>query len=308
MAKKFICLQAGHQNIRNNCNSRLRGSTGAPGEMQFNVRTRDRLSQILIEKGFMVQLVDANYNCDSQSARQDFDLFLAIHADANIYKRDGKLQGGGFVDNPDPSTDYAHEESKRIKGAIESEYFKHSGIANRPERSNANTKFFYMWKHLSANTPCVIIECGVIQHEHDSVILNDTDRVANAIARGICKAFGVDFDQEPEPIPPQDPEPTPEPPDDPCEDRLNELKEELETEYRKQLKDVTASFQDQLKQKDKTLKTTVNLMEKRHKKELSDWQDKYNRLLDKKVKDEEVSFTDAVKIIVTTIQRWWGGE
>jgi hypothetical protein len=29
---------------------------------------------------------------------------------------------------------------------------------------------------------------------HDKVILADTNRVANAIARGVCKAFNVNFD------------------------------------------------------------------------------------------------------------------
>lgn len=51
-----------------------------------------------------------------------------------------------------------------------------------------------MWKFLSFKTPCVIIECGVGKDEHDSVILADTERVANAIVRGICKAFNVPFD------------------------------------------------------------------------------------------------------------------
>jgi metal-dependent amidase/aminoacylase/carboxypeptidase family protein len=39
---------------------------------------------------------------------------------------------------------------------------------------------------------------------HDKVILADTDRVSNAIARGICKAFNVNFDiPVPSPVPPQ---------------------------------------------------------------------------------------------------------
>lgn len=197
--KPFVCLQAGHQNARNNCEPALRGGTGAPGEAEFTVRVRDRLSQILQERGFAVQLVDATFNCNPERSK-DFDLFLAIHYDADIYGT-----GGGFVDIPEPSTDHATKESKRIRDAIASEYFRHSGI-KEVNRSNANTRYYYMWRVLSAKTPCVIIECGVGKDEHDSVILSDTDRVANAIARGICKAFNLPFDK---PAPKPDPKPQP---------------------------------------------------------------------------------------------------
>ena len=172
-----ILLQAGHQNT-------MTGATGAPGEKELNVRVRDRLSQILVSKGFQLFLCDANY----QNFVEDFQLFLSIHGDANVYGT-----GGGFVDFPDPSVDAVNGESKRIKEAIESEYFNHSGIINMPKRSNANTKFYYGWSNVTAKTPCVIIECGVVQDAHDKVLLADTDRICNAIARGICKAFNVSF-------------------------------------------------------------------------------------------------------------------
>ena len=193
---KLICLQAGHQNAKNNCDPALRKGTGAPGEVEFTIRIRDRLSQVLISKGFQVQLVDATFNCDPKADKTDYALFLAIHYDADIYGT-----GGGFIDFPEPSTDQATAESIRIRNVIEEEYFKHSGIVNYPGRSNANTRFYYMWKFLSGPTPCNIIECGVGQDAHDKVILADTDRVANAIARGICAAFSVSFDQIP-PSPP----------------------------------------------------------------------------------------------------------
>jgi N-acetylmuramoyl-L-alanine amidase len=180
---KLICLQAGHEGVTS-------GVTGAPGEQELNVRIRNRLSQILISKGFVLQLVNANPPT-SQIAK-DFDLFLALHGDANIYGT-----GGGVVAYISPLIDSSPEsnaESKRIKDCIESEYFKNSGIVNHLERNNANMTEYYMWSELSAKTPCVIMEMGVVQDAHDKVILADTDRVANAIARGICKAFNVPFD------------------------------------------------------------------------------------------------------------------
>lgn len=194
---KLICLQAGHQNTPTNCVPAYRSGTGAPDEVGFTIRIRDRLSQILQLKGFQIQLVDANFNCDP-NADKHFDLFLAIHYDANVYGT-----GGGFVDFPEPSTDQATAESQRIVKAIVDEYFKNTGIVNVPSRSNGNTRYYYMWQYLSADTPCAIIECGVGKDAHDNVILNDTDRVCNAIARGICKAFNVPFDAvTPTPTPP----------------------------------------------------------------------------------------------------------
>lgn len=173
-------LQAGHAGVTS-------GATGAPGEQELNIRIRNRLSEILISKGFQLYLVDANP--PQNQLNQDFDLFLALHGDANVYGT-----GGGFVDHPKPSTDAATLESQRIDKEIESEYFSRTGIVNHPERSNVNTTLYYMWSKLSAKTPCVIIEMGVVQDAHDKVILADTERVASGIARGICKAFNVPYD------------------------------------------------------------------------------------------------------------------
>lgn len=192
-----ICIQPGHINIPFNCIPALRTSTGAPGEQEFTLRIVNRLSEILRSKGFEVKQTDANANCDPKVTGVDWDLYLAVHYDANVYGT-----GGGFVDFPEPSTDGATQESQRIAQAIREEYFNHSGIVNHPERSNSNTRFYYMWRALSAKTPCVILECGVGKDAHDSVILADTERVSNAIARGVTKAFGIAFDA---PIPPTDP-------------------------------------------------------------------------------------------------------
>lgn len=182
---KYIAIQAGHWNIKYNCVSGLRSGTGAPEEAGTNVAIAIKLEQLLQAKGFKTFLTDANYNCDPKSDQTDYDLFISLHCDAN-YAGD---EGGGFIDFPAPETDYATAESQRIAGAIESIYFTETGIRNVPSRRNANTKYYYMWKELSAKTPCVILEMGESVDPHDRVILNDTERVAQAIAKGICKAF-----------------------------------------------------------------------------------------------------------------------
>ena len=189
--QKIICLQAGHEGVTS-------GATGAPGEREGNIRIRNRLSEILIVKGFQLFLSDANP--PQNDINQDFNLFLSLHMDADIYGT-----GGGVIGYIDPAIDSSPEsnaESKRIKEAIESEYFTRSGIINHPERNNRNITRYYMWAQLSAKTPCVLLEMGVVQDAHDKVILADTERVATAIARGICKAFGVAYDAPSNPMPP----------------------------------------------------------------------------------------------------------
>jgi hypothetical protein len=186
-----ILLQAGHQNTTT-------GATGAPEEMGNNIRIRDRLSQILISKGFVLTLADANY-----SSNEHFDLALAMHCDAN-YAGD---EGGGFVACADPSVDSVWTESDRIRDAIDSLYFNNSGIRRVQSRENPNTLYYYWWYNLSLNTPCVLIEMGESIDPHDKVILADTDRVCNALARGICVAFNVPFDSAPPPTPPSTPPP-----------------------------------------------------------------------------------------------------
>lgn len=180
-------LQGGHLGVTS-------GATGAPGEQELTRRIRDRLSQVLLSKknangsqAFQLFLVDAHPS--NSQIDEDFDLFLALHGDAD-YPAD---QGGGFADFPEPSTDGATKESQRIAKALNEEYFPHSGI-KYVNRSNGNTRYYYMWARLSTKTPCVILEMGQVQDPHDKVILADTERVVNAIARGICKAFNVPFD------------------------------------------------------------------------------------------------------------------
>jgi len=175
---KKILLQFGHAGLTS-------GATGAPEEQSNNIRIGKRLSEILISKGFQLYLADANY-----SSSIDFDIALALHCDSNYPGN----EGGGFVACADPSVDQVWQESRRIESVIASEYFKHSGIREVDSRENANTLYYYWWYNLSLDTPCVLIEMGESIDPHDKVILVDTDRVANAIARGVCKAFNVSFE------------------------------------------------------------------------------------------------------------------
>ena len=180
MARK-ICIQAGHKGI-------LIGSTGAPGERDWTTKFVPLLATKLIVRGYEVYECDAKATNNTKVISTDWDLFLAVHYDADIYN-----DRGGFIDTPDQSVDYVSFESSRIAAAMRSVYFSKTGIPEKFSRSNANTKFYYMWRYLSANTPCVLIECGVGNRkpEDHTTLFSKTDLVAAAIVEGINVAFGV---------------------------------------------------------------------------------------------------------------------
>lgn len=184
MGKK-ICIQAGHQGI-------TIGATGAPNEREWNTETVKQLSEILIKKGFEVYTCGALADTDPKVTNTDWDLFLAVHYDADMYN-----DRGGFIDTPDASVDASTTESNRIAKILKVNYFtKELGIPEKPARSNANTKFYYMWSSLTAKTPCVLIECGVGNRspEDKNTLFNRRIEVINALVKGICESFGIPSD------------------------------------------------------------------------------------------------------------------
>ena len=174
-----VCIQAGHKNMTT-------GSTGAPGERDWTTKIMPMVASRLKAKGITVYETDAFGNDDSKVTGTDWDLFISIHYDADIYK-----DRGGFTDCPDPSIDYVHTRSKELAKKISDVFFQKMGIPVK-SRSNANTKFYYMWQFLTANTPCVIIECGVgYRQPEDYNVLRRYDEVATALSDAISSALGV---------------------------------------------------------------------------------------------------------------------
>jgi N-acetylmuramoyl-L-alanine amidase len=174
-----IAIQAGHKGM-------IIGAVGAPGERDWNSKVVSLIAALLRAEGFEVKEVPSNADKDSKVTSTDWDLFLAIHYDADIYKTNG-----GFVDTPDPSVDVATRESNRIASILRKNYFPKLGIPEHPERSNANTKFYYMWSALSAKTPCVLIECGIGNRKpEDYNILHDKiNDIAKVISDSIIQAL-----------------------------------------------------------------------------------------------------------------------
>ena len=181
---KRVVIQAGHKGITS-------GSTGAPGERDWTTKIVPMIAERLRAKGLGVYETDAlGYN-DDKVIETDWDLFLSIHYDADIYN-----DTGGFTDYPEPKTDGATQESQRIAKVLADYYFSTTGI-KYVNRSNANTRYYYMWQYLTSKTPCVIIECGVgWRKPEDYNTLRKYDFIADTIANGILKAFGTFLDED----------------------------------------------------------------------------------------------------------------
>jgi hypothetical protein len=163
--------------------------------------------------------------------------------------------GSGFADYPEPSTDGATAESQRICKVINDFYFKEVGIVYK-NRSNANTRYYYMWKHLTLKTPCVLIEMGQSIDPHDSVLLANTELISNALCRAICKAFNVSYE-----IAPNN---TPQPVD--CSEQLKSAQTKI-GELETALKQAKTEIQECMAVKDKECQEKI----KAHKTKIIDY-------------------------------------
>lgn len=175
-----VCLQSGHKGI-------TIGATGAPGERDWTQKIVPLIAKKLKTAGCEVYETDSLGYKDQKVISTDWDYFLAIHYDADIYN-----EGGGFVDYPDASADAVNQTSKTLARELSDYYFNTTKILNKPSRSNANTKFYYMWNYLTRKTPCVIIECGVGNRKPDDyIILRNYELISTTIAEGILKGLNV---------------------------------------------------------------------------------------------------------------------
>ena len=120
---------------------------------------------------------------------------MALHGDMDVQND----QGGGMVGSGDKSVDAMWQESLRIKNIFDEVYFTETKIVNK-NIVTAGMSRYYIWQYLTSKTPCVLIEMGQVQDPHDKILLGNTDLIANAIGRSICKAFNVPFDVTPAPV------------------------------------------------------------------------------------------------------------
>lgn len=189
---KRIVLQVGHMNAKFG-EEWIKPQTGAPEEQRKNKDITFRAAEILRTKGIEVKVTDANGYKDPEVIQPVvWDLFLAVHCDA-----DSAALSGGFTDFPEPKYDGATKLSQKYANKIAEKFYPETGIVYRPERrGNINVREYYFWDYISWTTPCVLIEMGESIDPHDDVILEDTERCAKALARGVCNALDIPFDVE----------------------------------------------------------------------------------------------------------------
>jgi len=168
----------------------LRGSTGAVGngwkEVDVNLDVASRVAGILREKGVQVDLIPATVPVDYQA-----DAFVALHGDAN-----GNPSVSGFKLARARWSKIPQKDDALIQ-AISAEYQAATGLREHPSTITENMRQYYAfdWKDLkhavNPATPAVILEMGFLTTTSDrQLLLEQPDRVAQGIARGILKFLG----------------------------------------------------------------------------------------------------------------------
>lgn len=179
----MILIQAGHVAIESNCDPGLHGGTGAAGERELTLAIGQRLVSRLLALGKDAKLVNANANCDPAIYGQPYEAAIALHCQASL---PGTYDGFDFG-VMQPSQDLAASQSRTLMLTMADAYARATGLTQRPlditEDSagdnewchhNPNVQSYYLWHMLTATTPCVLIEMGLVPWvgQHMENVLN----------------------------------------------------------------------------------------------------------------------------------------
>lgn len=186
-----VLIQAGHQNIEQNCNWGLRGQTGANGERAYVSEIAAIVCGALAANGVAVQGIDANANCNGQITGRDWEAVVALHCD-------GRSASGFAVGVGNPTTDGAKEASASLAAALRSAYATATALNDLSSEyvNDENITEYYLFNALSQATPFALVELGAIagtsggfgpdqlylaMHQHD---------VASGIVNGVLQFLG----------------------------------------------------------------------------------------------------------------------
>lgn len=147
--------------------------TGAPGERDYIAllcQTLDGLTRggpatlYWIDGDLQSGDTDATVKARHPELNRDYAAFVSLHYDANLsspsYVSDGTAKGGWFWDRAAAST--TGERDDVLGGIFERRYNAIPGApAFHPERRNANTRDYWLFRSTTANTPGVIVELAV---------------------------------------------------------------------------------------------------------------------------------------------------
>lgn len=209
MKKKKIILDAGHgmrtagkrtPNFTDGTKSSLTGKSFMH-EFEFNKKVVLYLKEELERNGFEVETtLPSNDNVDvslshrvSIANRAQADLFASIHANALTGNWESK--GHGIE-----TFSYKSGSSVTFADLVQKEMIAASGLKNRGRKDGSK---YYVIKY--TNAPAILVECGFMDNLKEAkLLLSDSYRrlAAKAIAKGICKGFGVTY-KESAPVAPK---------------------------------------------------------------------------------------------------------
>jgi hypothetical protein len=185
---RWVTLQVGH--LRNeNLPDELRhlvSNTGAfaagVSEVDLNEEVAQKSAQFLIERGYNVDMLDATVPVGYTT-----DLFLAIHADGNIYSSVRGFKAVAPWNSVPASDDFV--------GFLYEEYGKATGLPTDPMTSVAMANYyaFNPWRYRHAvtpNVPSALLEMGFVTNPVDREILTlGQDSIAWGIANAVDRYF-----------------------------------------------------------------------------------------------------------------------
>jgi hypothetical protein len=188
MGPPRIGLQAGHWRAHELPEelSRLRGSSGGSGggrqEWEFNLEVAEWVAERLRAQGYLVDVLPATIPPGYQA-----DVFLSIHADANVSPgpRGFKVARSGW--SRLPATDDA------LVRALTEEYGRATGLPWDDGITRNMTRYYAFNNRrrqyaIDKTTPGAIIEMGFLTNAADrSLLFNRTELVVEGITRGLVR-------------------------------------------------------------------------------------------------------------------------
>ncbi len=185
---RWVTLQVGH--LRNeDLPDELRhlvSNTGAfaagVSEVNVNEEVAQKSAQRLIERGYNIDLLDATVPVGYTT-----DLFLAIHADGNIYSSVRGFKAVAPWNSVPASDDFV--------GFLYEEYGKATRLPTDPMTSVAMANYyaFNPWRYRHAvtpNVPSALLEMGFVTNPQDRKTLTlEQDRIAWGIANAVDRYF-----------------------------------------------------------------------------------------------------------------------
>lgn len=181
-----VIVQAGHENAQNNCLEGLRGSTGAPREIEWTPGIAQCVVDNLKGRGIAARKVDATFNC-APEAKIDYPVVVAVH-----YQSTPPDESGYFVGVGDPNKDGVAAKSQALADAIRQTYGDTTGRPWRPNWNSENITGYYLFNALTKATPFALIECGTGNGPDKDFLWSDDgkQKVCGSIADGIARFLG----------------------------------------------------------------------------------------------------------------------